>query len=258
MGNRLRDALVRKEVTLGAWIQIGHPVVAELLARAGFDWVCVDLEHGHIDLETMTGLFRGMSAFDCVPVARLPLNDPIWIHRVLDAGALGLIVPMVKTADEAERAVREAKYPPRGVRGYGFSRANLYGIEFQSRIATANEDIAVILQIEHKDAIPHLDAIARTPGVDGLFVGPMDLSGSMGVPGQLTHPDVVRALDTFKATCRQHQVSAGMHIVRPTDQSIRQGLAEGYTLLALGVDTLLLYEGATACLRAAGRGGGKG
>src|SRR5512137_3025198 len=115
MKNRLRSALLENRLTLGGWLQIGHPACAEIHARAGFDWVCVDLEHGAIDLATTADLFRAIEAFGCVPVARLPLNDPVWIHRVLDAGARGLIIPMVKTAQEAEAAVREAKYPPRGV-----------------------------------------------------------------------------------------------------------------------------------------------
>ena len=103
---------------------------AWMLFWTGFDWACVDLEHGAIDLATTADNFRGLAGFDCVPVARLPLNDPIWIHRTLDAGARGLIIPMVKSAAEAEAAVREAKYPPCGVRGYGYSRANLYGADW--------------------------------------------------------------------------------------------------------------------------------
>src|SRR5512142_2542951 len=119
MTNKLRHALLRREVTLGSWIQIGHPACAEVLARAGFDWVCVDLEHGIIDLESAANIFRALNGFDCVPVARLPLNDPVWIDRVLDAGAGGLIIPVVNTAAEGAQAVRQSKYPPQGVRGFG-------------------------------------------------------------------------------------------------------------------------------------------
>jgi 2-keto-3-deoxy-L-rhamnonate aldolase RhmA len=253
MKNKLRRALLAREVTLGSWIQIGHPACAEVMARAGFDWACVDLEHGAIDLETTADLFRALGGFDCVPVARLPLNDPIWIHRTLDAGARGLIIPMVKTAAEAEAAVREAKYPPRGVRGFGYSRANLYGTDFEDYIASANDEIALVMQIEHKDAIGNLDAILRVEGVDGVFIGPLDLSGSMGITGKLDHPQMLAALEKYRAACRAHQKSAGLHIIRPGEENVRRALDEGYTMLALGLDNVFMEQSARASLKAAGR-----
>jgi 2-keto-3-deoxy-L-rhamnonate aldolase RhmA len=253
MKNKLRAALLERKLALGAWMQIGHPACAEILANAGFDWVCVDLEHGAIDLEAMTSIFRTLDAFDCVPVARLPLNDPIWIHRTLDAGARALIIPMVKTGSEAAAAVREAKYPPMGARGFGYSRANRHGAEFASYIASANDEIAMIMQIEHEDAIANVDAILQCEGVDGAFIGPLDLSGSMGVTGQLDHPDLVAALETYLAACRRHRKAAGTHVVRPNNESVRNTIERGYTLVALGVDNVFLEEGAKAALRAAGR-----
>jgi 2-dehydro-3-deoxyglucarate aldolase len=253
MKNKLRRALLECEVTLGSWIQIGHPACAEVMARAGFDWVCVDLEHGVIDLETTANIFRGLAGFDCIPVARLPLNDPIWIHRTLDAGARGLIIPMVKTAAEAEAAVREAKYPPRGGRGFGYSRANLYGADFEPYIASANDEIAMVMQIEHNDAIANLDAILRVEGVDGVFIGPLDLSGSMGITGQLDHPQMLGALEKYRVACRAHKKSAGLHIIRPNEENVQRALDEGYTMLALGLDNVFMEQSAHAALKAAGR-----
>ena len=253
MKNKLRQALLKREVTLGTWIQIGHPACAEVLARVGFDWICVDLEHGVIDLETTANIFRAVSGFDCVPVARLPLNDPVWIHRVLDAGARGLIIPMVKTAVEAEAAVREAKYPPRGVRGFGYSRANTHGMDFESYITSANDEIAMVMQIEHKDAMANLDAILQVDGVDGVFIGPLDLSGSMGIPGQLDHPQMAAALKKYRSACRAHKKSAGMHIIRPNDENVRRALDQGSTMLALGLDNVFMEQSARASLKAAGR-----
>lgn len=253
MNNKLRQALLDRRLSLGAWMQIGHPACAEIFARAGFDWVCVDLEHGAIDLETAANIFRTLDGFDCVPVARLPLNDPVWIHRTLDAGARGLIIPMVKTAVEAEAAIRESKYPPRGVRGYGYSRANMHGMDFTGYITSANDEIAMVMQIEHRDAIANIDAILGVPGVDGVFIGPLDLSGSMGITGQLDHPQMISALDTYRAACRRGQIAAGTHIVRPNEQSIHKAIDEGYTLIALGLDNVFLDQGARAALSAAGR-----
>lgn len=253
MKNKLARALRERRVTLGAWMQIGHPACAEIFARAGFDWVCVDLEHGAIGLETMTDIFRTLSGFDCAAVTRLPINDPVWIHRSLDAGAEALIIPMVKTADEADSAVRQAKYPPRGVRGFGYSRANMHGRDFDNYIAHANDEIAMIMQIEHRDAIANLDAILDVAGVDGLFIGPLDLSGSMGITGQMQHPDMVAALEKHRSACKAHNTSAGIHVVRPNEDNIRQALDQGYTLIALGLDNVFLDESARACLKAAGR-----
>ena len=246
---RLRD----RELLLGGWVQIAHPAPAEIMAGLGYDWVCVDLEHGAIDLESMTNIFRTIDAFDCTPIARLPINDPVWIHRSLDAGARALIIPMVKTAEEAENAVREAKYPPRGARGYGYSRANMHGIDFDRYIQTANDDIAMIMQIEHKDAIANLDSILDVPDVDGLFIGPLDLSGSMGITGQMDHPDMVAALKRYRDACATHKTPAGMHIVRPDAKNVAANIRDGYTLIALGLDNVFVHEGAAAALAAAGR-----
>ena len=252
--NPFRKALLERSLTLGAWMQIGHPAVAEILARAGFDWVCVDLEHGAIDLETMTGVFRALGGSAAVPVARLPLNDPVWIHRCLDAGAQGLIIPMVNTAEEAEAAVSEAKYPPRGRRGFGYSRATGHAQNFDAYTATANDDIAMVMQIEHADAIDNIDAILAVDGVDGVFIGPYDLSGSMGLTGRFDHPRMVEALETYRAACRSANKPAGTHVVRPTEASIARAVDEGYTLIALGLDIVMLDEQSAHWLAAA-RGG---
>jgi 2-dehydro-3-deoxyglucarate aldolase len=174
----------------------------------------------------------------------------------LDAGARGLIIPMVKTAAEARAAVREAKYPPRGTRGFGYARANLYGADFAAHIASANDQIAMVMQIEHKDAIAELDAILEVDGVDGLFIGPLDLSGSMGIPGQLEHPQMQAALERYRDACRAHGKAAGLHIIRPTEDAIRRAVEQGYTLLALGLDNVFMEQAAREALRAAGRAAG--
>jgi 2-dehydro-3-deoxyglucarate aldolase len=242
MKNKFKKALLDKQITLGGWMQIGHPAIAEIFARRGFNWICVDLEHGAIELETMTNIFRTIDAYDCVSVARLPLNDPVWIHRSLDAGARGLIIPMVKTADDAENAIKEAKYPPRGVRGFGYSRANMHGIDFDDYIKTANDEITMIMQIEHKDAIDNLEDIVNVDGVDALFIGPLDLSGSMGITGQMEHPDMVGALDKYKEVAKNTNKSFGMHIVRPDEDNIKSTIEQGYTMIALGLDNVFLDE----------------
>jgi 2-dehydro-3-deoxyglucarate aldolase len=254
MKNPFRKALTGRKLMNGAWMQIGHPAVAEILADAGFDWVCVDLEHGAIGIESMTDILRTLAGFGCAPVVRVPANDPVWIHRCLDAGAQGLIVPMVNTAAEAEAAVQEAKYPPRGRRGYGYARANAHGAKFAEYARRANDGIAVIVQIEHKDAVENLEQILDVEGLDGTFIGPYDLSGSFGVPGQLDHPAVRKALARYRRVCAGRGMATGIHVVRPDARNVREAVAQEYSLIALGMDTVFLQESARSALNQANPG----
>ena len=240
--NKLKKALINNTLSIGTWMQIGHPACAEILAGSGFDWICVDLEHGVIDLESMANIFRAIERFDCVPIARLPINDPVWIHRTLDAGAQGLIVPMIKNKGQALQAIRESKYPPIGDRGFGYSRANEYGVNFTEYIKQANDDIAVILQIEHIDAINNIDDILGLDGLDGTFIGPLDLAGSMGTVDNLESQLFKDALKTYLNASKKHKKTTGMHVVRPDADNIKKAIADGYKLIALGLDTVFLEE----------------
>ncbi|OQA03206.1 MAG: 4-hydroxy-2-oxo-heptane-1,7-dioate aldolase [Planctomycetes bacterium ADurb.Bin401] len=247
--NKLKKALLNNEVTFGTWIQIGHRAVAEILARQDFDWICVDLEHGVIDLETTAELFAIIESLGKVPVARIPLNDPIWIHRVLDAGAQGLIIPMIKNALQAQSAVEESKYPPFGSRGFGYSRANGYGINFHQYIKEANNEISIILQIEHIDAINELDSILKVDGFDATFIGPLDLAGSMKTVDDLNNPTFLNALEKYRSVSAKLSKTTGMHIVRPNGQNIAKTLSEGYKMIALGLDTVFIEEKAKELLK---------
>jgi len=251
MQNKLRQALLDNRPSLGAWIQIAQPAPAEIFARLGFDWAAVDIEHGVIDLESLTHIFRALDRFGCVPVARLPYCDPIWIKRSLDAGAQALIVPMVNTAGQAQLAVDESKYPPQGRRGFAFCRANLYGLDFGRPAEELNDEIAVIVQIEHKDAIANLDAILSIAGVDGAFLGPYDLSGSYGRSGDFDSPEMTAAVKAFLDACRRNNKAAGLYVPNPGEQFIRRYLAEGYSFLSLGVDTAFLASAAREALETA-------
>jgi 2-keto-3-deoxy-L-rhamnonate aldolase RhmA len=168
------------------------------------------------------------------------MNDPIWIRRVLDAGAMGLIIPMVNSASEIEAAIRSAKYPPRGNRGFGYSRANAYGINFEEYISKADESISIIAQIEHKDGIENIDAILQVQDLDGVFIGPLDLSGSYGKTGQLESAEMKDALNKYLEACKKHSKIAGLHIIRPDEDAVKKAINQGYRLLALGVDGVFL------------------
>jgi 2-keto-3-deoxy-L-rhamnonate aldolase RhmA len=246
--NPVRAALLRREVCLGGWIQIGHPAVAEIFAQAGFAWVAVDCEHTDIDLPQAAAVMRGLHGRGTVPFVRVRENQPLPIRQALDLGAQGVIVPMIHTAEEARAAVRAAKYPPQGERGFAFVRANDYGADFDAYVSTANEQVAVVAMIESRRGVDNIEAILAVPGVDGVFVGPYDLSGSCGVPGQLDHPAVVAAQERVLAACAAAGRSAGLHLVTPTPEAIAATRARGYTFIALGMDTVFLRESARRVL----------
>ena len=249
--NPVRQALLERRLTLGTWIQAGHPVVSEVLAEAGFDWIAADMEHTDIDNASFANLARGMHGRGVVPMARVKENDTIAIRQVLDMGAQGVIVPLVHTADDAERAVAAAKFPPRGVRGYSFTRTNDWGKDFDAYAASANEDVAVVAMIESKEGVHNIDAILDIDGIDGVFIGPYDLSGSYGVPGQTSHTDVVAGCEAVVKACADVGKSAGLHVVFPTQDAISTAIADGFTFIALGLDVVFLREGATEAVREA-------
>lgn len=246
--NSVRQALLERKLSVGTWIQIGDAAVAEVLAHAGFDWIAVDCEHTDIGPAGFAAVARGMHGRGPVPFARVRENDTLAIRQVLDLGAQGVIVPMVNTADEAEQAVSAAKFPPRGVRGYSFSRMNDWGGTFDEYASRANDDTAVVVMIETREGAENIDAILGVDGVDGVFVGPYDLSGSHGVPGQTSHPDVQASCARVVESCRKAGKSAGLHVVIPGKEAIQQAVEDGFTFIAVGADTVFLGRGAREAL----------
>lgn len=251
INNPIRKALLERTPTFGSWLQIGpYPAVAEILANAGYDWLGVDCEHSDIDVEGFTALARGMHGRGALPLARVRENDTLAIRQVLDAGAQGIIVPLVNTAEEA-KAVAAAKYPPQGVRGFCFSRMNNYGTNFDEYARTANENIAVVVMIESKQAVDNIDSILEVDGVDGVFIGPYDMSGSYGLIGQTSHPVIQEACKKVVMACRKHGKSAGLHLVNPTPEAISKTIQDGFTFIALGVDMVFLNQAADTALNMA-------
>ncbi len=247
--NSVRQALLNREPIFGSWLQIGpYPALAEILANAGYDWLGVDCEHSDIDVEGFTALARGMFGRGAVPLARVRENDTLAIRQMLDAGAQGVIVPLINTAAEARRAVAAAKYPPQGVRGFCFSRMNNYGIDFPDYAANANDNIAVVVMIESKQAVENIDEILTVDGVDGVFIGPYDMSGSYCLIGQTDHPVIREACKKVVDACSRHGKAAGLHLVNPTPEAIAKTLACGFTFIALGVDMVFLNQAAKSAL----------
>lgn len=229
-------------LSIGSWITLGHPAIAEIMAAAGFDWLAVDLEHSVITLREAEELIRVIDLKGLPAFVRLSSNNSEQIKRVMDAGASGVIVPMVNTREEAVSAVSAVKYPPIGTRSFGLARAQGYGPKFEDYISWQEEGTLIIVQIEHIQAVENLESILDVPGVDGYFVGPYDLSGSLGVPGNFNHPDFLEAMDEINRLASQTNVPGGVHIVEPDVEKLREYIAKGHTFLAYSIDTRMLDE----------------
>ena len=242
----LKQKLHGHTATIGSWIQLGHVGVAEIMALAGFDWLVVDLEHSVISIETAADLIRVIDSCGVVPLVRLTSNDPNQIKRVMDAGAHGVVVPMVNCAADAAQAVAALHYAPRGTRGGGLARAQGYGNNFKDYLAWINTNGIVIVQIEHIDAVDNLDSILKVPGVDGFMIGPYDLSCSLGVAGEFEPPKFLSAIKHIREIGANLGVCAGLHIVEPNLDTLTQTLQEGYRFIVYSVDIRLLDIGVRA------------
>ncbi len=240
--NNVKQKLRGGGVTVGSWMSMGHQSIAEIISAAGFEWVGIDLEHSVIGIDKLHYLILAIESNDCVPLVRLTSNDPNLAKRVMDAGAYGVIVPMVNSAKEARLAVSSIKYPPSGIRGVGIARAQGYGPAFADYVKTANDESIVIIQVEHIESVRNLNEILEVEGIDGLIIGPYDLSGSLGIPGQLSHPSVVEARKKVLEAAKKKGIAAGTHIVYPSVDEFKQYVEDGYRFIAFGTDILFLGE----------------
>jgi 2-dehydro-3-deoxyglucarate aldolase len=237
-----RTRLRRGDRLIGTIASLASPEVTEILAGSGYDWLFLEGEHAPVGPLEMQRMIMGAGTLPCV--VRLPNHAEIEIKRALDSGAAGIIAPQVNTAAQAAAIVAFAKFPPQGQRGVGVSRANGYGYEVGAHVARANQDSAVIVQAEHIDAVHQIEEIVRVPGLDAVFVGPYDLSASMGKLGQLKDPEVVAAIAHVAAVTKNAGLALGFFATSP--ELVLPRLKEGFTLVACGVDTLFLRQGARA------------
>lgn len=238
----LRHRMLAGETLIGSWINSGSPIVAELMAGCGFDFLCVDVEHSAVDLPQTQQLFQAIHSGrpDCAAIVRLHGVDYAFVKRYLDAGARGLVAPLVRTREEAALLVQAAKYPPMGLRGVGFCRANAYGLRLADECARANDDIFLAVQIEHIDAVRNIDAILSVPGIDAVFIGPYDLTASMGITAQFEHSDYLAARAAILAACHRHGVAPGIHVVQPSPAEVKARMAEGYRFIGYSLDITML------------------
>ena len=241
---KIRQQLKSGECSIGSWIQLPDASVAEIMGHAGYDWVAVDLEHGSIGVNQLPDIFRALELGGTMPLVRLAEGTPKDCKRALDAGAAGVIIPMINSAEHLRATMAACCWPPAGSRGVGFSRANLFGKKFDAYRAEAQEPL-IVAMIEHETAIRALDDILDVQGLDALFIGPYDLSASLGLTGQFEDPTFQSALATIRDKAISKSIAVGMHVVAPSREKLRACLAEGYQFVAYSIDAVMLQDAAT-------------
>lgn len=232
----------KKDISIGSWITIPNRTIAEIMKNAGFSWLCIDLEHTTITLEQAGDLIAVIDSPQCSPLVRLSSNDSVQIKRVMDAGAHGIIVPMVCTRDDVVNAYKSMHYPPVGKRGVGLSRAQNYGADdgFSKYKSWLKENAVLIAQIEHIDAVNNLDELLQMSELDGYIIGPYDLSASMGIPGEFDHPNFLKAMQRIEQAVKKFDKPGGLHIVEPDKDKLQETIEKGLRFIAYSVDIRML------------------
>ena len=242
MKNRTKQKLLEGKPTCGMWLSSGSDAAAEAMAQVGFDWMCVDTEHGQGDFQETRSQLQGIGTSPTTPIVRVPWNDLVAVKKILDLGAQGVILPWVNTREQAVYAVNACKYPPDGIRGYaGGNRADRYGFD-KEYLQTANEEILIALQIETREAVQNIEDIVRVPGVDVIFVGPWDLSFSLGCPLNFDHPDHREAMRKIETVTKEAGKILGT--ITGDLQDLGKYYDRGYQFVAVGVDMYFLINAA--------------
>ena len=231
---------VKKNYEIGSWITLAHPAIADIMSKAGFDWLTIDLEHSSITIKEVEELLRIIQLNKIKGFVRLSDNNSTLIKRIMDAGSDGIIVPMVETKKDALDAIKSIKYPPIGIRGMGLSRAQGYGNNFKKYIEWVDKFPTIILQIESIKGVENLNEILSVPNISGIFIGPYDLSASLGVPGEFDNPKFKRSINKIENICFKKNMKLGFHIVEPNVNQLNVKIKEGYYYIAYSVDALML------------------
>ncbi len=244
--NAFKRAILRGDLQIGLWCTLASHIAAEIVSDSGYDWLLIDTEHSPNDTPDILRHLQAVQGGSATPVVRAAWNDIVLIKRLLDVGAQTLLVPYVQNAEEAKQAVAATRYPPAGIRGVtGSGRASRYG-RVKDYLQKANDEIGVIVQVETREALDQIEAIAAVPGVDGVFVGPSDLSASFGLIGKPLSPEVQEAIEKAGKRIRAAGKSAG--ILAGGEADARRYMGWGYNFVAVGVDTVLLARAADELL----------
>lgn len=237
----IKEIISENGYAIGSWINTASPIVAEIMSQSGLDFVVVDAEHSTADIEKALNLFQAINAGNenCIPMVRVPGNIYSETKRFLDAGAEGIIAPLINCKKDAEDLVKSTKYPPLGLRGVGYGRSSGYGFNFETYMATANNNFTCA-QIEHIDGVKNIDEIFSVEGIDAAFIGPYDLTASMGITAQFEHPEYIAAYNKILSKCKEHNIIAGIHIVQPDPNQAIEMIKKGFQLIAYTLDITLI------------------
>lgn len=239
---RLKKKLRKGELSIGSWITLEDCSIAEIMSKSEFDWIVVDMEHSAIGIREAHNLIRVIELEGCVPLVRVGENSPYQIKRVMDAGAHGVVVPMVNTAEDALKAVEAVKYPPVGKRGVGLARAQGYGEKFEEYKKWVQSESIVVVQIEHIDAINNLEDILKVEGVDGSIIGPYDLSASLGYPGDFERKEMKDSVTKYLDVCKKLAKPAGIHSVPSDAKALNEKIQEGFKFIAFSFDAMFIGD----------------
>jgi 2-dehydro-3-deoxyglucarate aldolase/4-hydroxy-2-oxoheptanedioate aldolase len=239
LNSSFRQKLARKELCIGTFITLPCPEIAEICAEAGMDWILVDLEHTTLEVKDVQDILQAVNQ-KCACIVRVPSKEESTIKRVLDVGVDGIMVPHINTVEETVSFVQACLYPPEGKRSVGIARAQKYGLGFKDYLARANKEIIVIPQVEHVEGVTDIDDIVKVPGVSGVFIGPYDLSGSMGMLGQVKSAEVQESVSKVQFSCSQAGLPVG--IFCPDSESAQTHIDQGFSLIILGMDTRFLID----------------
>jgi 2-dehydro-3-deoxyglucarate aldolase len=240
----IRARLASGGRTIGSWMQLGHGSVAEILGQAGYDWVAIDLEHGAIAVHQLPDLCRALELGGTLPLARVAQGSAKDCKQALEAGAGGVIVPMIESAAQLEAVRDSCRWPPAGTRGVGFSRANLFGKHFDEYARSEAQAPLLVAMVEHARAVEAIDDILRVGGLDAVLMGPYDLSASLGLTAQFEAPAFLGAIDRVRQACAARGIACGVHIVQPDRAVLDRRIAEGYRFLAYSIDAVFLNAAA--------------
>ena len=238
---QIRTVLQKGNTSIGSWMQIANSSVAEIMGQAGYDWVALDMEHGSMCVHQLPDIFRALELGGTLPLVRVAQGDSLECKQALDAGAGGIIVPMVENAEEVAMARSACCWPPTGNRGVAFSRANLYGKHFDAYKEEAQQPLFVPM-IENANAVKNLDEILEVEGVDAIMIGPYDLSASMGMTAEFEHPDFIAAMSHILKAAQRYKIPAGIHVVDPSESELTKRIADGYRFIAYSIDAIMLVS----------------
>ena len=236
-----RKELLSGKILIGTIVTQPSPALAEILANAGFDWLWIDAEHSPMEMGDVQNILQAAENH-CACVVRVPASNEVYIKKALDIGAPGIIAPHVDTVEIAEQVVKWVKYPPIGERSIGVARAHGYGLDIAGYMDSANDQIAVIVQIEHVKGAQDIDRILDVAGVDAVLIGPYDLSGSLGKPGELDDPEVQEYINRVRSACLERKKPVG--IIGISVDAAKPFLTQGYSLIAVGIDTMIFGNAA--------------